>query len=62
MIFVTNKTQLTRTAWFRFFRLSPLEIETWKNMDTKAINTDGRWYVGMDHYWRELYIAGSTCA
>lgn len=62
MIFVTNATALKQAKALKTFILKPLSIESWKNMDTKVYNTEGRAIFGCDHYWVERFIAGSTCA
>ena len=46
----------------RSYSVYPLTIESWINMETKVLTTDGRATIGMDHYGAELFIAGSTCA
>lgn len=61
-IFVTNSGSLKQAQAIRTYRLYPLTIESWKNMDTKVLTTDGRASIGVDHYGAELYVAGSTCA
>jgi hypothetical protein len=61
-IFVTNSGSLKAAKAFKSFMLKPLTIESWKNMDTKVYNTEGRAIFGADHYGLELYVAGSTCA
>ena len=62
MIFVANSELLNQTKAFKSYRLYPLTIESWVNMDTKVLTTDARGAIGVDHYGAELYIAGSTCA
>jgi len=61
-IFVTNSVALKQSKSLKTYRLYPLTIESWVNMDTKVLTTDARAAVGVDHYWMELFIAGSTCA
>ena len=62
MIFVSNIEGLTQAKALKSYRLYPLEIESWQNMDTKVITTDGRGAIGVDHYGSELFLAASTCA
>lgn len=61
-IFVTNSGALKQSKSIKTYRLYPLTIESWVNMDTKVLTTDGRAAIGVDHYGAELYIAASTCA
>ena len=61
-IFVTNSGSLKQSKSIKTYRLYPLTIESWVNMDTKVLTTDARAAIGVDHYGAELYIAGSTCA
>ena len=62
MIFVSNSTGLKQARAFKNFNLQPLDIQTWKDMWTRVLNTDARAKFGSGHYWAELYIAGSTNA
>ena len=62
MIFVTNSGSLAAAKALKNYMLKHLTIESWKNMDTKVYNTEGRAIFGCDHFGAELYIAGSTCA
>lgn len=61
-IFVTNSGALKQSGAFKAYRLYPLTIESWTNMDTKVLTTDGRGAIGTDHYGLELFVAGSTCS
>ena len=49
-IFVSNSGALKQAKAFKSYMLKPLTIESWKNMDTKVYNTDGRAIFGTDHY------------
>ncbi len=62
MIFVANSEILKQTKALRSYRLYPLTIESWVNMQTKVLTVDGRGAIGVDHYGAELYLAASTCA
>ena len=61
-IFVTNSGALKQAKAIKTYRLYPLTIESWVNMDTKVLTTDARAAIGCDHYGAEKFIAGSTCA
>ena len=62
MIFVTNASVIAQAEAFRAFRLHPLKLRSWENMETAVLTTEGRGVIGCDHFGAELYIAGSTCA
>lgn len=62
MIFVTNSGALKQSGAYKFFRLTPLKIDSWVNQQTKVAVTDGRAFLSSDHYGLELYVSGSTCA
>jgi len=62
MIFVTNTITLAQSKAFKTYSVYPLTIDSWENKDTKVLTTDARATIGMDHFWAELYIVGSTNA
>ena len=62
MIFLTNSGMLKQAEAFKCYSVYPLNIDSWYDMKTKVLTTDGRAVIGMDHYGAELFIAASTCA
>ena len=61
-IFITNSGALKASKSLKTYRLYPLTIDSWENMETGVLTTKGVGIVGADHFGCELFIAGSTCA